>query len=50
MCIRESISTGTPQGVAMSGRFPYLQAGDVMELSVTGLGEQRSELIAADVR
>ncbi len=44
------ISTGTPQGVAMSGRFPYLQAGDVMELSVTGLGEQRSELIAADVR
>ena len=23
------INTGTPQGVALSGRFPYLAAGDV---------------------
>ena len=38
------INTGTPQGVAMSGRFPYLAAGDVMELSVGGLGVQRQKL------
>lgn len=33
--------TGTPQGVAMSGRFPYLKAGDVCEIEVDGLGRQR---------
>jgi 2-keto-4-pentenoate hydratase/2-oxohepta-3-ene-1,7-dioic acid hydratase in catechol pathway len=38
------INTGTPQGVAMSGRFPYLRAGDVMELEIDGLGRQRQEL------
>lgn len=43
------LSTGTPQGVAMSGRFPYLRAGDVLQLGATGLGEQRTELIAPDV-
>lgn len=36
------ICTGTPQGVALSGRFPYLAAGDVIEMGVAGLGEQRS--------
>ncbi|UWM49894.1 fumarylacetoacetate hydrolase family protein [Streptomyces carpaticus] len=41
------INTGTPQGVAMSGRFPYLAAGDVMELEIAGLGRQRSPLRAA---
>ncbi|MFI9465118.1 fumarylacetoacetate hydrolase family protein [Streptomyces xiamenensis] len=41
------INTGTPQGVAMSGNFPYLAAGDVMELEITGLGRQRSPLRAA---
>ncbi len=35
------INTGTPQGVALSGRFPYLAAGDVMELEIDGLGRQR---------
>jgi 2-keto-4-pentenoate hydratase/2-oxohepta-3-ene-1,7-dioic acid hydratase in catechol pathway len=35
------INTGTPQGVALSGRFPYLVAGDVMELEIDGLGRQR---------
>ena len=39
------INTGTPQGVALSGRFPYLAPGDVVELGVEGLGEQRSEVI-----
>jgi 2-keto-4-pentenoate hydratase/2-oxohepta-3-ene-1,7-dioic acid hydratase in catechol pathway len=41
------ICTGTPQGVALSGRFPYLAEGDVMEMGVAGLGQQRSRLIAA---
>lgn len=35
------VNTGTPQGVALSGRFPYLRAGDVMELSIEGIGRQR---------
>ena len=36
------INTGTPQGVALSGRFPYLAAGDVVEIEIDGLGRQRS--------
>jgi 2-keto-4-pentenoate hydratase/2-oxohepta-3-ene-1,7-dioic acid hydratase in catechol pathway len=36
------INTGTPEGVGLSGRFPYLAAGDVVELGIDGLGEQRS--------
>ena len=35
------ISTGTPQGVALSGRFPYLEPGDVSEVEIEGLGRQR---------
>lgn len=35
--------TGTPEGVALSGRFPYLRAGDVVELTIDGLGVQRQE-------
>lgn len=38
------INTGTPQGVALSGRFPYLKAGDIMELTIDGLGAQRQVL------
>lgn len=38
------INTGTPEGVALSGRFPYLRAGDVMELAIEGVGTQRSTL------
>ncbi|WP_305784597.1 fumarylacetoacetate hydrolase family protein [Symbioplanes lichenis] len=38
------INTGTPQGVALSGRFPYLRAGDVMEVEIDGLGRQRNRL------
>ncbi|MCZ2403683.1 fumarylacetoacetate hydrolase family protein [Paenarthrobacter sp. Z7-10] len=37
------ICTGTPAGVALSGRFPYLKAGDVVEIEVEGLGRQRQE-------
>lgn len=39
------INTGTPQGVALSGRFPYLQAGNTMEIGIEKLGEQRQKLI-----
>jgi 2-keto-4-pentenoate hydratase/2-oxohepta-3-ene-1,7-dioic acid hydratase in catechol pathway len=35
------ILTGTPEGVALSGRFPYLTAGDVVEIEIEGLGRQR---------
>jgi 2-keto-4-pentenoate hydratase/2-oxohepta-3-ene-1,7-dioic acid hydratase in catechol pathway len=38
------INTGTPQGVALSGRFPYLAAGDEMEVEIDGLGRQRTML------
>jgi len=39
------LNTGTPQGVALSGRFPYLVPGDTVELEIDGLGRQR-QLIA----
>jgi 2,4-didehydro-3-deoxy-L-rhamnonate hydrolase len=35
------VLTGTPEGVALSGRFPYLASGDVVELEIDGLGRQR---------
>ena len=38
--------TGTPEGVALSGRFPYLTAGDVVEIEIDGLGQQRHEFEA----
>jgi 2,4-diketo-3-deoxy-L-fuconate hydrolase len=38
------VNTGTPQGVALSGRYPYLAAGDVMELEIEQLGRQHQEL------
>lgn len=41
------INTGTPQGVALSGRFPYLADGDVMDLSIDQLGTQRTRCRAA---
>lgn len=40
------ILTGTPEGVALSGRFPYLAAGDVVELEIEGLGRQRQNVVA----
>jgi 2-keto-4-pentenoate hydratase/2-oxohepta-3-ene-1,7-dioic acid hydratase in catechol pathway len=30
------INTGTPQGVALSGRFPYLQDGDEIQYDLDG--------------
>ena len=35
------ILTGTPQGVALSGKYPYLADGDVVELELEGLGRHR---------
>jgi 2,4-diketo-3-deoxy-L-fuconate hydrolase len=35
------VLTGTPEGVALSGRFPYLRAGDIVEIEIEGLGRQR---------
>lgn len=40
------INTGTPQGVALSGRFPYLAAGDVLEVAIERLGGQRNRVVA----
>ncbi|WP_164234696.1 fumarylacetoacetate hydrolase family protein [Microbacterium hydrocarbonoxydans] len=40
------ILTGTPQGVAFGGRFPYLKAGDVVDIEIEGLGHQRQEFVA----
>jgi 2,4-didehydro-3-deoxy-L-rhamnonate hydrolase len=38
------VNTGTPEGVALSGRFPYLAPGDTMELEIQGLGRQKQTL------
>ena len=39
------VLTGTPEGVALSGRFPYLAPGDVVELEIDGLGRQRQLVV-----
>jgi 2-keto-4-pentenoate hydratase/2-oxohepta-3-ene-1,7-dioic acid hydratase in catechol pathway len=41
------ICTGTPEGVAMSGRYPFLKDGDTMELEVEGLGRMRQHVKAS---
>ena len=41
------VLTGTPAGVALGGRFPYLAAGDVCEIEIEGLGRQRQQFVAA---
>ena len=40
------VLTGTPEGVALSGRFPYLAPGDIVELGIDGLGHQRQHVVA----
>jgi len=46
MCLEpgDLVLTGTPEGVALSGRFPYLAPGDVVELDIVGLGRQRQRM------
>ena len=42
------INTGTPPGVGMGLKPPtYLQAGDVVELGIQGLGSQRQQIVPA---
>lgn len=43
------VITGTPEGVGLAGRFPYLRAGDVVEMEVEGIGRQRHAFIDAEV-
>jgi 2-keto-4-pentenoate hydratase/2-oxohepta-3-ene-1,7-dioic acid hydratase in catechol pathway len=38
------VNTGTPQGVALSGRFPYLVAGDVVTMSIERLGRMQQQV------
>ncbi len=41
------IATGTPPGVALGMKPPkYLQAGDVVTLGISGLGEQKQKVVA----
>ncbi len=41
------ISTGTPPGVGLGMKPPqFLKAGDVVELGIAGLGQQRQDVIA----
>lgn len=42
------VLTGTPEGVALSGRFPYLKAGDTVEIEVAGLGRQEHRFVEWD--
>lgn len=41
------INTGTPQGVALSGKFAYLKPGDVVEMEIDGFGRQRATCVQA---
>ncbi len=41
------VNTGTPEGVALSGRFAYLSPGDVVRLEIDGLGLQRQTIVSA---
>lgn len=41
------ILTGTPAGVALSERFPYIKAGDIVEVEIENIGRQRQEFISA---
>lgn len=40
------VLTGTPEGVALSGRFPYLAPGDVVDIEIDGLGAQQQRFVA----
>jgi 2-keto-4-pentenoate hydratase/2-oxohepta-3-ene-1,7-dioic acid hydratase in catechol pathway len=39
------ILTGTPEGVALSGRFPYLAHGDLVTIEIDTLGSQAHRVI-----
>ncbi|TFD22449.1 fumarylacetoacetate hydrolase family protein [Cryobacterium sp. TMS1-13-1] len=39
------VLTGTPEGVALSGRFSYLAAGDTCDIEIEGLGRQHQKFV-----
>jgi len=41
------VLTGTPEGVALSGRFPYLVPGDVVRIEIDRLGRQIQRMVGA---
>jgi 2-keto-4-pentenoate hydratase/2-oxohepta-3-ene-1,7-dioic acid hydratase in catechol pathway len=41
------VLTGTPEGVALSGRFPYLTGGDAVSIEIDGLGRQEQVFVPA---
>jgi 2-keto-4-pentenoate hydratase/2-oxohepta-3-ene-1,7-dioic acid hydratase in catechol pathway len=42
------INTGTPAGVSLGhDDVPFLKSGDIVELSIEGLGQQRGVLAQA---
>lgn len=43
------ILTGTPEGVALSGRFPYLRAGDRVRMEIDGLGTLEQTVVEEEV-
>ncbi|MCW2135191.1 hypothetical protein B0G38_004381 [Arthrobacter sp. VKM Ac-2550] len=45
----DRLNTGTPEGVAMTGRFPYLQEGDTLKRAGVILGEQESKVHQHDL-
>lgn len=48
LCPGDIITTGTPSGVGLGMKPPkYLKPGDVMEVHVEGLGDQRQDVVAA---
>jgi len=44
------INTGTPEGVALSGRFPYLAPGDLVQCGIDHLGTQRQHVVQGSAR
>jgi acylpyruvate hydrolase len=41
------IATGTPAGVALGGKFPYLKVGDTMECIIERIGTLRNPVVKA---
>lgn len=42
------ILTGTPEGVALSGRFPYLRAGNRVRMEIDGLGTIEQDVVEVE--
>lgn len=42
------VLTGTPAGVALSGKFPFLADGDIVEIEIDGLGRQKQDVVVTN--